>query len=472
MLKFQKNTAAKIMRADTKWMRFSKLADIALFAASVALSTTTHAQLPAEMVVSKNSFSSKNYTASTNGDVFAIRRDGENTALVSMPSGTMALTAIAPDELPVDAQKQDWQLIITADGKYALNIARGRIAVQSLPDASIIWSGLLGESLRPYLGLSFFYKAGSRQLLVAAGNRLNTYALEDGQPAKLVESTRISFSDSPNADFREYVPGAVFSVDGRTLFAGTMDGDVLAVDTSEKTPRLKWRLNVFQDFKAPGFSDNGERSVSRVKCADDCQKLIVQSFRDFQLAVVDTKASKILGKTSAERRMNLVGVGDGLFAMTRSDRAGKDFALVNAMLEPITPMTLTKDLLLFGRKGGYVSGIFGDPQGAKVVFRDATPAIAEARKRQEALKEEERRLAQQERDNLEAERKRMQLIAQELSQFRSKLKSGDDSNCGLVVERKGEIAQVETMIGLKWVKVKQLYIPGIKGCHFVNGILQ
>jgi hypothetical protein len=59
-----------------------------------------------------------------------------------------------------------------------------------------------------------------------------------------------------------------------------------------------------------------------------------------------------------------------------------------------------------------------------------------------------------------------------LPAFRRKLKSGDDSNCGLIVERKGDIALVETMLGQKWLKVTQLYVAGMRGCTFVNGVLQ
>lgn len=60
----------------------------------------------------------------------------------------------------------------------------------------------------------------------------------------------------------------------------------------------------------------------------------------------------------------------------------------------------------------------------------------------------------------------------EVPELRRKLRSGDDSHCGVVVERKGEIALIETAIGQKWLKVRQLHQPGARGCRFVNGILQ
>lgn len=53
--------------------------------------------------------------------------------------------------------------------------------------------------------------------------------------------------------------------------------------------------------------------------------------------------------------------------------------------------------------------------------------------------------------------------------WREKLASGMQSHCGLVIERKGEIAKIQTQIGEHWLRVDQIHPPGAKRCRFENG---
>jgi TPR repeat protein len=57
-------------------------------------------------------------------------------------------------------------------------------------------------------------------------------------------------------------------------------------------------------------------------------------------------------------------------------------------------------------------------------------------------------------------------------EFRRQLAVGNDSHCGLIVEVKGPIAKVQTMIGEMWLKVDQLFPQGQESCRFRNGVYQ
>lgn len=58
----------------------------------------------------------------------------------------------------------------------------------------------------------------------------------------------------------------------------------------------------------------------------------------------------------------------------------------------------------------------------------------------------------------------------DVAQFRRTLQVGNDSHCGLVVEVKGPIAKVQTMVGEVWLKVDQLHRKGTQSCRFVNNV--
>lgn len=70
----------------------------------------------------------------------------------------------------------------------------------------------------------------------------------------------------------------------------------------------------------------------------------------------------------------------------------------------------------------------------------------------------------------EAIRKK-QFIA-DVKRFRLKLSEGQHSHCGLVVEVKSKIARIESIAGLKYLRVDQLYPAGSVQCIFRNGMYQ
>lgn len=415
------------------------------------------------------------YSVSAKGDVFAILREREGTALVALPSGTMDLSAILPEDFPTDAPTRGNRIVINPDGRYALSFVRGLVVIRSLPDASVVWKGRLGTDKGPYDGDAYYYRATDRRLVVAKGNYLLTYALTDDSPAQRLSVTNITFAEEGHVRAGNFVQSAAYAADGKTLFAGTMDGDLLAIDLDDETPRLRWRSNVFQNFRSGDFSDEAERYAADLECAEGCQKLIVRSFRGYQVAVVDVTAGKVLGKSSLMKKQSLVGAGQGLFARkwVADDHSRTEFALVNAMLEPIAQVDSPQGWPHFGLKDGFASIV---PGGVGVdwtiAFRETRLVMAEAQRRQEAEEAEQKRRAKQQAADAQSERKRVLAMERELAGFRRKLKSGDDSNCGLVVERKGDIVLVETMIGQKWLKVTQLFIQGTRDCMLVNGVLQ
>lgn len=58
------------------------------------------------------------------------------------------------------------------------------------------------------------------------------------------------------------------------------------------------------------------------------------------------------------------------------------------------------------------------------------------------------------------------------TRFRQSLKVGSDTHCGLVIQVRPPIAQVQAMIGETWLKIAQLHPPGEKPCRFLNRVYQ
>lgn len=64
--------------------------------------------------------------------------------------------------------------------------------------------------------------------------------------------------------------------------------------------------------------------------------------------------------------------------------------------------------------------------------------------------------------------KKLYSIAKDINQkeilLRAKLKVGDETNCGLVIEVKSPIAKIQTNVGEKWFKIDRLYTPNTISC--------
>ncbi|WP_462167604.1 hypothetical protein [Pseudoalteromonas sp. GB43] len=82
--------------------------------------------------------------------------------------------------------------------------------------------------------------------------------------------------------------------------------------------------------------------------------------------------------------------------------------------------------------------------------------------------EKQKRIAQQiAQQKIDQKRKAFQARVQS---FRANLAEGDSSHCGLVVEVKEKIVRIESIEGLKYIKINQLYPKGSAPCEFYNGV--
>lgn len=79
----------------------------------------------------------------------------------------------------------------------------------------------------------------------------------------------------------------------------------------------------------------------------------------------------------------------------------------------------------------------------------------------------------EEREAEEREAKKRQARESEerayAAQYRKKLSVGDETHCGMVIERKDPIIKIQSVAGEKWLKLSQIYPPGFRGCRFING---
>lgn len=95
----------------------------------------------------------------------------------------------------------------------------------------------------------------------------------------------------------------------------------------------------------------------------------------------------------------------------------------------------------------------------KQIEADAEKARLQAKIAQDAA------IAEQKRQKEDAERK--EADAKKLALFRKAVNDGDDTSCGLVIERKGKLAkiQIKTSNTEQWVKIEELYPVG-QECQF------
>jgi len=94
------------------------------------------------------------------------------------------------------------------------------------------------------------------------------------------------------------------------------------------------------------------------------------------------------------------------------------------------------------------------------VFENKGPTPAPA-----SLKKVQARIVQNDTPRLTGQ-------AEPPSTWRKHLALGSDTHCGMVVEMRPPLAKVQTMIGEMWFRSEQLWPPGSKDCHFLNGVYQ
>lgn len=100
------------------------------------------------------------------------------------------------------------------------------------------------------------------------------------------------------------------------------------------------------------------------------------------------------------------------------------------------------------------STVFGYDQALEI----ATPYVS-AKDRQAIIDERAARIERREQANKanNERRKEEEMKTREAeARFRSIMKPGDETNCGLVIEVRGEIAQIQTSKTIKWMKKEEL----------------
>ena len=160
-----------------------------------------------------------------------------------------------------------------------------------------------------------------------------------------------------------------------------------------------------------------------------------------------------------------VDLNDVEFSNTLINVIPKIFAeLASSRLKPDARRKYTVDLKSYEKQ-------LSEPiqqARAKQKIIDERLKRASVRKEQERQALEKVRLEQVERDRAKARKEKMLTI----NRFRNNLKEGDQSHCGLVIEVRKTVVQIQTLIGPHWLKRDQIYPIGEARCNFVNGVYQ
>lgn len=426
--------------------------------------------LPAPVQLNQNGLGAHDWSATPDGTAFTVTtyREASGFLYRTEKSETQVLAPLE-QQAQVAATKPFERVVLNPDGRYLLNFRDDKLVVREAASAAILWQGTLPNHPRPWSAQAFYFRSEDQRLQLLNGNKLLTFALASESVASAKVHADVAFDESGRRHYGNFVQAGAFSADGKSLFMGTMDGEVLQVDVSGDAPQLRRRIKVFEAYRAPGFSDDADGYVSRLQCVENCRRLVLGSFRGRQAAVVDVETGRVRGQMVDADRVVVHGIGDNWFVLARG--VGKDAVTTLTDAEFRSPMPIPQlktSSLAFGFNGGVATLTWSRDvrlvTTTTVAFTDVRALIPElSRRKLEAAETQARQQV--------AELKRIRALNDQQQDFRRKLRTGDDSHCGLVVERKGDIALVETQIGQKWLKVKQLYLAGSKNCVFVNGTL-
>lgn len=104
----------------------------------------------------------------------------------------------------------------------------------------------------------------------------------------------------------------------------------------------------------------------------------------------------------------------------------------------------------------------------------AVRAVSEERVRINLEKEAARKVQEEQENKARQAREAQERIEQQqretyVAHFRKKVYVGDDTHCGMVIERKDTIIKIQTVVGERWLKIGQIFPPGMHSCRFYNG---
>lgn len=427
----------------------------------------------------------------------SVSADGGVVALCEMRSGfttifragTGQVWQLNPVLEPMDltgkyASEGAW---VNPDGRFLISATREVVAVRDIESGRELWRGKLAGMRNASAAVAVHYDAGERRLRLIDNNSIYVYELADGGTAKAHQPVSVSFSDSPDAKaWSSFVLSAAFSTDGQTLYVGNMDGEVLKLSVSSMLPELLARLKAFDPLR----SGNGEATTStahvrRLSCVENCRFIALGSHGSEQGAVLAGSTLQVLGRAVRSQPgylVDVVGIGSSTFSMIAGSRAVTPTTTVQITGPDLKPLGLTLEQPGWHQVTGYAGGAVVVARSGERHYSYLAWSPNESLSSQSIVRWREEKLKQADAAERAEHERRSQAVAAErraederrkqLATFRQKLESGDDSHCGLVIQRKGDIAQVETMIGPKWLKVSQLAPPGTRRCTFLNGVYQ
>ncbi len=222
---------------------------------------------------------------------------------------------------------------------------------------------------------------------------------------------------------------------------------------------------------------NGEQVVAEVPESDTCVARFHVAFGGWEGARAtnkigqnDTSSSIPLSRVSA-----IIHDGNVSWAIRKSGgeiMSAVDLGATLLFPEPdgACPAQRKSNLsVVDGRLKPGEDLVIGGPRERNVKRMDIFPDRATFEnevKRQEASRVAERKAEERESKLRQARESQERAYA---AQLRKKLSVGDETHCGMVIERKGSIVKIQTIAGEKWLKMTQIYPPGMRGCRFYNG---
>lgn len=438
----------------------SRILIAVIFLAGASLASQAVEFSPVTRETGKYSLSKSDWAVSTDGLSYLLTESNDGSARVyRVRGGTRELGPAAPGA--AKPAPPGFRSLMSTDGKYVFTLAKSTLVIRDPDSAAVIWNGDLGSKFHRFPDAAHYDERSKRfQLLV--DSRLRTFVLEPGGRNTLESDNEVKFPSSsidPEARYISFVESGAFSRDGKTLYVGNVDGEVLRLALDQAVPTVVARIRVFPEVRTLlelGLDDR-DGQVSELACVQDCQFLIARSYRSTKAAIIQTSTNAVLGSHASSRICNLVGIGANKFVLKSWNPRTLRYhvELMDATLHRIRELPSLSEIsgLIFGYQGGFAAHTptSGGPVGA-VTFIDVAN-IVDGERRQLKQREEYRRLQEK-----------------GMEQFRQNLKTGSDTHCGLAIERKGNIVLVETPIGQKWLKIAQLYSPGERDCVFVNGV--
>lgn len=241
------------------------------------------------------------------------------------------------------------------------------------------------------------------------------------------------------------VQPAKFSSNGSSIFFGPISGDLFHIALTDSSSSLIKRKKI----SAP---DTDEKGIHRLVCWNDCRNLLatIGNFRTHVVSL-DSETFNIDAEFRQPRGSRLISIGDDKFAYSQN---GRTVFILDKLMRQI----LSVDL------GDVSAGVNYGYEGGLIIFTEKPSRTTVMMSVDDLVK------AQDTRATVATNRKRE--AESNLVAFRAKLVTGSDTHCGLVIDRKAAIAQIETSIGTKWLKVEHLYPQGQAPCRFVNGAYQ